>query len=177
MKEKVEIGSCAEHIVKLLPQGILLNTNGEKFNTMVIGWGHIGTLWRRPTFLVYVRQGRYTKKQLDVTGEFTISVPLGLPDPEINKICGFESGFHIDKVSKAKLTLEDPETNHTPGIKEYPLTLECKVLYSQDQELAKIPEDIRKAMYPQDVPGTHPIANKDFHTMYVGEIVDAYIIR
>ena len=41
----------------------------------------------------------------------------------------------------------------------------------------KIPEDILARMYPQDVPGTHPMANRDFHTMYVGEIVDAYIIR
>ena len=41
----------------------------------------------------------------------------------------------------------------------------------------KIPEDIREKTYPQDVPGTYPMANKDFHTMYVGEIVDAYIIK
>ena len=25
--------------------------------------------------------------------------------------------------------------------------------------------------------GSYPMANRDFHTMYVGEIVDAYIIR
>jgi hypothetical protein len=31
-------------------------------------------------------------------------------------------------------------------------------------------------MYPQDVDGSYPMANRDFHTMYVGEIVDAYII-
>ena len=40
----------------------------------------IGTLWGRPTFHVYVRQGRYTKGQLDKTGEFSISVPLEEPD-------------------------------------------------------------------------------------------------
>ena len=32
-------------------------------------------------------------------------------------------------------------------------------------------------MYPQDVDGDYPMANRDPHTMYVGEIVDAYIIR
>ena len=31
--------------------------------------------------------------------------------------------------------------------------------------------------YPQDVDGTYPMANRDLHTMYVGEIVDAYIIK
>ena len=134
-------------------------------------------MWNRPTFHVYVRQGRYTKPQLDKTGEFTISVPLDKLDPVINKICGWQSGYNIDKVREAGLELENPEVINTPGVKQYPLTIECKVLYAQDQDLDRIPEDICEKMYPQDVDGTYPMANRDFHTMYVGEIVDAYIIR
>ena len=153
--EKINITNYANLITEALPKGILLNTNGDKFNSMVIGWGHIGTLWGRPTFHVYVRQGRYTKGQLDKTGEFTVSVPL----------------------KEAGLELEDAETINTPGIRQYPLTIECKVLYAQDQDLSQIPEDIREKMYPQDVDGSYPMANRDFHTMYVGEIVDAYVIR
>ena len=126
---------------------------------------------------MYVRQGRYTKPQLDKTGEFTISVPLDKLDPVINKICGWQSGYNIDKVREAGLELENPEVINTPGVKQYPLTIECKVLYAQDQDLDRIPEDICEKMYPQDVDGTYPMANRDFHTMYVGEIVDAYIIR
>lgn len=177
MKEKIDITDYANLIAKALPRGILLNTNGEKFNAMVIGWGHIGTLWSRPTFHVYVRQSRYTKKQLDETGEFTISVPLDGPSAAINKICGWQSGYAIDKVKEAGLELVEPSTIHTPGIRQYPLTIECKVLYQQDQELERIPEDIRARMYPQDVDGSYPMANRDHHTMYVGEIVDAYIIK
>jgi len=177
MKEKINITDYANLITKALPKGILLNTCGDKFNSMVIGWGHLGTLWGRPTFHVYVRQGRYTKPLLDKTGEFTISVPLDNPDPAINKICGWQSGYNIDKVKEAGLELENAEIIATPGIKQYPLTIECKVLYSQDQDLSRIPEDIRDRMYPQDVDGTYPMANRDFHTMYVGEIVAAYIIR
>ena len=177
MKEKIDITDYANLITKAVTKGILLNTNGEKFNSMVIGWGHIGTLWSRPTFHVYVRQGRYTKAQLDKTGEFTISVPLEKPDAVINKICGWQSGHNTDKVKEAGLILEDAETISTPGVRQYPLTIECRVLYSQDQDLAKIPKDIRERMYPQDVEGTYPMANRDCHTMYVGEIVDAYIIR
>ena len=169
MKEKIDITDYANLITKALPKGILLNTNGEKFNSMVIGWGHLGTLWSRPTFHVYVRQGRYTREQLDKTGEFTISIPLDQPDPVINKICGWQSGHTIDKVKEAGLTLEEAEVNSTPGVRQYPLTIECRVLW--------IPEDIRNRMYPQDVDGTYPMANRDFHTMYVGEIEAAYIIR
>ena len=65
MKEKISITDYANQITKALPKGILLNTNGDKFNSMVIGWGHLGTLWGQPTFVVYVRQSRYTKEQLD----------------------------------------------------------------------------------------------------------------
>ena len=177
MKEKINVTDYANRITGALPRGILLNTSGEKFNTMVIGWGHLGTLWNRPTFHVYVRQGRYTKGQLDRTGEFTVSVPLDGPDAKISKICGWQSGYNIDKVKEAGLELEPPETIGTPGIRQYPLTLECRVLYAQDQDLSRIPADIREKMYPQDVDGTYPMANRDIHTMYVGEIVDAYIIR
>ena len=109
--------------------------------------------------------------------EFTLSIPLDKPDPLINKVCGSLSGHHIDKVKEANLTLVNAETNNTPAIAEYPLTLECKVLYTQKQDLSLIPEDIRNADYPQDVDGTNPLANRDPHTAYIGKIVNAYIIR
>ena len=171
MKEKIKIEDYANIITEALPKGILLNTQAEKFDSMVIGWGHLGTLWSRPTFVVYVRQSRFTKKQLDASGEFTVSTFIGKPDKDIFKVCGTLSGYDVDKAEEAGLTLEEPEVIHTPGIREYPLTLECRVLYSQDQVIEKIPEDIVESYYPLegDV--------RDFHTMYVGEIVDAYLIK
>ncbi|MBQ9613427.1 MAG: flavin reductase [Lachnospiraceae bacterium] len=167
MKQKINVNDYADLITAMLPKGVLLNTQGEKFNSMVIGWGHLGTLWGKSTFVVYVRQSRYTKKLIDEAKEFSVSVPLKEIDPKIFKICGTMSGRDIDKVREAGLTLVDGETIRTPAVKEYPLTLECKVLYQQDQDLGKIPEEIVNRMY----------ADGDFHTMYVGEIVDAYIIQ
>lgn len=178
MREKININDYAKRITDALPHGgVLLNTNGDKFNAMVIGWGALGTCWGVPTFTVYVREHRYTKAQLDKTGEFTISVPLEKPIPEIVKICGSKSGNNIDKAAEAHLTLEEPEVIQTPGVKEYPLTLECKVLYSQKQDLSRLPQEIQEKMYPQDVDGSNPMANRDAHTMYIGQIVAAYIIK
>ena len=172
MKEMVNAFDCAERISKMLPQGILLNTSGEKFNSMVIGWGHLGVIWNLPTFTAYVRQSRYTKPQLDKTREFTISVPLeGKLNPDVFQICGVQSGRDVDKEKAAHLTLVDAEKIHTPGILEYPLTLECKVLYQQDQSLEEIPEEIRRRFYANGGDAG------DFHTAYIGEIVSAYIIR
>ena len=177
MKEPISFQEYSPLILKQLDKGILLNTNGDKFNSMVIGWGHIGRVWGRPTFLVYVRQSRYTKAQLDKTGEFTVSIPLDAIDPLINRVCGSESGHTVNKAERAGLILEAPEVISTPGIRQYPLTLECRILYSQDQDISRLPEDIQKRSYPQDVPGTYYLANRDCHTMYAGEIVASYIIR
>ena len=177
MKEKITVAEYAEKIIESLPKGILLNSKYTKFNSMVIGWGGLGTVWGKPTFTVYVREHRYTKVQLDATGEFTISIPVDGIIPSIAKICGTQSGRDVDKETAAHLALEPPEVVHVPGIKEYPLTLECSILYSQKQELERIPKDIREQMYPQDVDGTYYMANRDAHTAYIGEIVAAYMIR
>ena len=92
MKEQINVFDYSEQIMKALRRGILLNTNGDKFNSMVISWGHFGVIWGEPTFVVYVREHRYTKSQLDKTMEFTLSIPLDKPDPLIHKVCGSLSG-------------------------------------------------------------------------------------
>ncbi|MBQ9493053.1 MAG: flavin reductase [Oscillibacter sp.] len=176
MKKTVSLADYAGLIQTALPKGILLNTNGDKFNAMVIGWGNLGVTWGEPTFVAYVRENRYTKAQIDKTGEFTLSVPLNGPLSAVTKICGGASGRDIDKAAAVPLTLEAPEANHTPGVREYPLTLECEVLYAQRQEPERLPDSIRAAMYPQDVDGAYPRANRDPHTAYVARILRTYII-
>ena len=174
--KKINVMDYASEIVKALPSGILLTTKADdKVNSMVIGWGTIGVNWSKPVFAVYVREGRFTREQLDKNPEFTINVPMGEYDRRIIAVCGSKSGRDIDKVAEADLTLVDPEVISVPAIKEFPLTLECKVIYRQPQELALLPEDICERMYPQDVPSTNPMANKDRHVTYYGEIVAAYI--
>ena len=157
--------------IAALPRGILLNTQNDKFNSMVIGWGHAGVIWGLPTFVAYVRQSRYTRPQLDATGEFTISAPAegGRIAPEVLDICGSRSGRDVDK---ARLfTLVPGRKIGVPAVREYPVTLECRVLYRQDQALEAIPGAIRERFYGRggDV--------GDFHTAYIAQIVDAYVLE
>ena len=168
-KEKINVFDYAEKINKAIRPGIMLNSNGDKFNSMVIGWGHLGVLWGMETFVVYVRQSRYTKAQLDKTKEFTLSVPLYSTDPELVKVFGNQSGKDINKADY--VTLVEPEVNHTPGFKEYPLTIECEIIYSQDQKL----EDMTKEVIDRYYSDEEDIGN--FHTMYIGKIKAAYIIK
>ena len=177
MREKIDVFEYAGIIAKAVRKGVLLNTQGDKFNSMVIGWGHLGTVWSLPTFIVYVREHRYTKSQLDKTGEFSVSIPLSAPKPAIHRICGQLSGWDIDKAAEAALTLEPAEVIHTPAVREYPLTLECRILHAQRQDIAQLPEALRERMYPQDVPWTDPMSNCDPHTEYIGQIVSAYVLR
>lgn len=170
MKQLIQPFDYAKEFSQTLGRGILLNTQDEKFNSMVIGWGHLGIIWGIPTYTVYVRQSRYTKALLDKTGVFTISAPLGAPDREINRILGTLSGRDVDKAAMAGLRLTEPVENGVPGIAQYPLTLECRVLYRQDQVLAQIPDAIRSRYYNPQGPDA-----ENFHTAYIGQITAAYL--
>ena len=52
MKEKINVTEYAQMIMEALPKGILLSTKATKFNSMVIGWGALGTVWGKPAFTV-----------------------------------------------------------------------------------------------------------------------------
>jgi len=172
---KIDPADYAETIIRAIPKGVLLTTKAAKVNSMVIGWGTFGVEWGRPMFVVYVREGRYTREQLDENPEFTVNVPLeGRLDPRVFKVCGSQSGRDVDKVVEAGLTQVEGGAVSVPGVLEAPLTLECKVVFRQRQELDLIAEQFRGS-YPQDVPSTEPMANKDPHVAFYGEIVGAYI--
>ena len=173
MKRKIEIADYAGRIMAETPKGILLTTKaGDKVNSMTIGWGFLGIQWAKPIFVVLVRQSRHTKKMLDENPEFTINVPLGAIDKNILGICGTKSGRDMDKIKELGLTLEEGETVSVPAIKELPLTLECKVIYKQDQDPAAIAQEDDARFYAK---GT---ANEgDYHTAYYGQITAAYIVE
>ena len=170
MKKFVDAFDYAGHICKALPRGILMTTAAEgKVNTMTIGWGTIGIEWGKPIFIAFVRDSRYTKELLDKNGEFTINVPMGDIDKKILGYCGTKSGRDTDKIADLGLTLENGEKVSVPGIKELPLTLECKVIYRQWQEENRLPADLYERYYPGPV--------GDYHTAFYGEIVSAYVIE
>ena len=132
-KKKIDIRDYAGQIIEAMRSGVLLTTKvGDKVNSMTIGWGTLGIIWERPVFVAYVRKQRFTKEMLDKCREFTINVPVGEYRRKILGICGSKSGRDIDKIETAGLTLVEPEVINTPGIKELPMTLECRVLYSQE---------------------------------------------
>lgn len=178
MNRKIEVFDYAKEIVSAIPKGVLLTTkSGETVNTMTIGWGTLGVEWGVPIFIAFVREGRYTRELLDTSSEFTVNVPYGAFDKKILGYCGTKSGRNVNKISELGLTLAESEIVKAPGIKELPLTLECKVLYRQLQDRNAIPEEIQRSMYPENADSSCPGANRDYHVAYYGQIVNAYIIE
>lgn len=178
MKREIEVFDYAGEIMKGVKAGVLLTTKVEdKVNTMTISWGTLGIEWNKPIFTVFVRENRFTKEQLDKNPQFTINIPVGEFDKKILGVCGTKSGRNVDKISELNLTLEESNNISVPGIKELPLTLECRVIYKQEQDKNAITEENKKTFYPQDVDSSYHGANNDFHTAYYGEIIGAYIIE
>jgi len=178
MKREVHPFEYAAEICKAMPKGILLTTkSGDKLNTMTIGWGCLGTDWSRPVFIAFVRESRFTKQMLEENGEFTVNVPMGKADPKILGICGTRSGRDMDKFEELGLTPEEPLSISVPGIRELPLTLECKVIYKQQQDLSAIPSDILDRFYPVESDELHPGSDRDYHIAYYAQILKAYVIE
>ena len=172
MKQKINVWEYAPQILDAVGKGVLLTTKADgEVDTMTIGWGTMGVEWGKPIFIAFVRQSRHTKRLLDQNREFTVNVPVDGCDKNILKVCGTESGRDVDKIQKLGLTLVPGETVDVPGIAQLPLTLECKVLYQQDQVLAALEEDAKNRFYK---PGS--IDENNYNTAYYGEITGAYIL-
>ena len=173
MKRKIDLWKEAGHILENVGKGVLMTTAADgKVNTMTIGWGTLGIQWKKPIFIAFVRLSRYTKELLDKNPEFTVNIPYGEYDKSILGICGTRSGKDIDKIQELGLSLEEPETVSVPGIRQLPLTLECKVIYRQDQDPAAISEENTARYYPKENG-----QSGDYHTAYYGEVTAAYLIE
>lgn len=169
VKRKIDIWEHAGDIIRAMQPGILLTTKvGDKVNSMAIGWGTIGIQWEKPVFIAFVRTCRFTHEMLEGNGEFTVNVPVGEFPRKALGLLGSKSGRDMDKIAAAGVTLVDPNIISVPGIKEFPLTLECRVLYHQLQHDNELNDELTQRFY------TRETAN---HTAFYAEIVDAYIIE
>lgn len=173
MKQEINVFEYASQILEAVNKGVLLTTQADgEVNTMTISWGSLGIEWNKPLITVYVRQSRHTKGLLDKNPEFTINVPVGAVDKRILGVCGTRSGRDMDKIRELGLTLVPGETVSVPAIAQLPLTLECKVLYKQDQDLSALNTADRNSCYKPDT-----VEENNFHTAYYGQITAAYILK
>lgn len=136
----------------------------DKFNTMTISWGGLGTLWNKPVVTVYVKPIRYTYKFMEENEYFTISFYEETYRKDLG-ILGSKSGRELDKLSLTKLTPEVLE--NSISFKEATLTIVCKKIYFQDLDM----NHIDNSSVPQSEIDRF-YKNEPIHRMYIGEVVD-----
>ena len=133
-------------------------TKDGGFNSMTCRWGHMGNIWNKPSIVVYVRPQRYTKEFMDKEDLFTVCF-FDDCKKELSYI-GSRSGRDEDKIAAAGLTpvFEDGITYY----EQAKLVFVCRKLFrSTLKEENFIDKSVVEKSYPE----------KDFHDMYVGEIV------
>ena len=167
MKE-IKYNELSKEMLDQLTKGAFLTVkdNNGNLNTMTIGWGSIGYMWKRPVFMVMVRHSRYTYKLIENTNEFTVSLPLNGQLKQELGICGTKSGRDINKFEECKLTTLKAKKVSTPVIEECDLHFECKIVYKQSMDSECIISNDLHDIYG---------AEKDYHTLYYGEIISSYI--
>ena len=158
----------AQEMLQQLPKGAFLTVkDGDRLNTMTIGWGSIGYMWRKPIIMVAVRYSRYTYDLIENAQDFTVSFPhtneMKLPLAE----AGTKSGRYIDKFKELPLTTQDALITESPAIVGSNLIFECKTIFKQPMEEKYLDPEIKAKFY----------SNNDYHVLYYGEILACYANR
>lgn len=165
-KNKVNEFSYVEETNRLMRgDGILLVSESEngKQNAMTIGWGMLGTMWRRPIFVVAVRLSRFTHKLLEDSDSFTVC----LPTPEMSSwadFCGNNSGRDVDKFKELGMTPRRGFSVKSPYIAECPVHYECGIIYRNRMNAGQLKKGVESEVYP----------NMDLHELYYGEVKGVY---
>ena len=141
---------------------VTAGTQDRGYNTMTASWGHLGHIWGYDTSVIYIRPQRYTKQFADREALYTLCFFPGYKKEMA--YLGTQSGRDEDKVAATGLTpvFGDGFTYFA----EASLVLVCRKLYQAPlKEEFFLDKTAAEKNYP----------NKDFHDMYVGEILEAYI--
>ena len=107
----------------------------EKANILTVAW--TGIINTNPAMVyISVRPERYSYNIIKEKGEFVINLTTEKL-AYATDWCGVKTGAKVDKFKEMKLTKEKLSFVDCPGIKESPVSIECKV--KEIKELRKSP--------------------------------------
>ena len=143
-------------------QWMLISAGTEKkWNTMTASWGGVGVIWGKPSATCYIRKSRYTKEFVDNSEYFTLSF-LQEGHRDALNLLGSKSGRDMDKMNDNGLT--PIFLDGQPTFEEAQLVLICRKRGVSDIAPSDMSDEVCEKWY----------GDKDYHTMYIGEIVAAY---
>ncbi|MDR3336495.1 MAG: flavin reductase [Treponema sp.] len=151
--------------VKRISDEWMLITAGSdtgNWNTMTASWGGLGELWAKHVAFMYIRPTRRTFGFANESPLFTLSF-FNKSYHKALEIAGTKSGRDIDKAAETGLTpiVFGGAIDGAVGFKEAEDIIICKKLYEHDFDSAKFLDPAIEKIYPE----------KDYHRMYIGEVL------
>ena len=132
--------------------------NEDKCNTMTASWGSLGVLWNKDVSFTFIRHSRYTFEFAEREEYYSLCFFPEDYRPALS-LCGRVSGRDTDKIADAGLTpVFDKEA---PYFAEAETVMICRKIYADEVEAKDFLDDKINDCYP----------TKDYHKMYIGEIV------
>ena len=120
-------------------------------------------MWGKNVAVTVIRPQRYTKEFVDKEELFSVSF-LKDGSRDALKLCGSVSGRDHDKIKEARLT--PVFIDGVPAFEEADTILICRKMYRTSMNPADfIDKDADSKFYPE----------KDYHDMYIAEIVKAVV--
>ena len=145
-------------------QWMLISAGNEvRRNGMTASWGGFGVLFHKNVATIYVRPQRYTYELVEENDTFALSFLEESYRPAL-KLFGSKSGRDCDKAEESGLTWVKEGTD-APYFAEASLVLICRKLYYDDLKPTQFLDTSLEEFYPQ----------KDYHRMYIGEIIQALV--
>jgi len=163
--EKISWQELNDNVIRMIGKDWMLVAAGteDDYNMMTASWGTLGWLWERPVSTIYVRPQRHTHNYTEREEYYTLTF-YDDPDKEALRLMGTVSGKDFDKMNYEGLTpVVTP--NGSIAFEEAYLIIECKKLYSTVLEESEFNDTTpMEEMYPE----------RDFHTVYIGEITGVW---
>lgn len=165
--KEIDVYDIHDNPFKLIADDWMLVTAGnmQKFNTMTASWGTLGELWSKKVAFCFVRPTRHTHKFMEAANTFTLTF-FDEKYREALDYCGHHSGRKVDKIAKTGLTPIEWE-GKAVYFQQARLVLVCKKVYWQDLD--------PKHFLDSEIDDNYP--KKDYHRMYVGEIISCLVAK
>lgn len=166
MFKKIDLNDFNVNPFTLFKKDNALMTVGtlNNHNTMTVGWGTLGVLWRNEIAIAYVKPTRYTFEYMNSTSCFVFAwFDDSLNSKEILKFCGTKSGRDYDKDKECNLT--PFEIDGGIGYKEAKMLMVCEIIYEDQFKEEEMVDHNIMSIYP----------DKLLHHRYIGRIKGIYI--
>lgn len=140
--------------------GVFVTCGLETPNIMVTHWGSLGRHWGKDIFFLPIRSSKFSYKIVTETKSFVINVPSRDMRTEIS-LCDTISGFTCNKFETLNLHPKRARSVNSYVLGECGLIAECRVVaVIPPENIIKETDDLFISKRP--------------HTLFAGEIIDAY---